>query len=160
MASITTYARSTADEGDSLGSTATATLTSAPDAPPSFLERDKAEPGQRETLPSSSDRSNLQLYLQEIGKTALLTPAEEVTPVLLCMSAWISKFVSLWMTPEMERELMCVHLEMVFSALMLEFCMLRFAMKLKPAATGYDKPGNTNTSVVLATAIAISDMGK
>ena len=79
MASITTYARSTADEGESLGSSATATLPSAPDAPPSFLERDKAEPGQRENLPASSDRSNLQLYLQEIGKTALLTPAEEVT---------------------------------------------------------------------------------
>jgi RNA polymerase primary sigma factor len=44
------------------------------DAPPSFLE--KAEPAAPEALPL--ERSNLQLYLQEIGKTALLTIAEEV----------------------------------------------------------------------------------
>jgi len=47
------------------------------DAPPSFLE--KNEPSARERDTGSSERSNLQLYLQEIGKTALLTPAEEVT---------------------------------------------------------------------------------
>lgn len=44
------------------------------DAPPSFLE--KAEPAAPET--ASLERSNLQLYLQEIGKTALLTIEQEV----------------------------------------------------------------------------------
>ncbi|HEX2101261.1 MAG TPA: RNA polymerase sigma factor RpoD/SigA, partial [Candidatus Synoicihabitans sp.] len=56
----------------------TATVVStlpAPDAPPSFLE--KADPAPSTAAPL--ERSNLQLYLQEIGKTALLTPAEEVT---------------------------------------------------------------------------------
>src|ERR1700678_1056235 len=45
------------------------------DSPPSFLE--KPEPAE---APSSAptDRSNLQIYLQEIGKTALLTIGEEV----------------------------------------------------------------------------------
>lgn len=43
--------------------------------PPSFLERPEPAPAER---PAPSDRSHLQLYLQEIGKTALLTPAEEV----------------------------------------------------------------------------------
>jgi len=47
------------------------------DAPPSFLE--KNEPPAREKDTGPLERSNLQLYLQEIGKTALLTPAEEVT---------------------------------------------------------------------------------
>lgn len=46
------------------------------DAPPSFLERPKSPPAEK---PSPSDRSNLQLYLQEIGKTALLKPGEEVS---------------------------------------------------------------------------------
>jgi len=45
------------------------------DYTPSFLE--KPEPQAREAAPL--ERSNLQLYLQEIGKTALLTIAEEVT---------------------------------------------------------------------------------
>src|SRR5215213_10908754 len=55
----------------------TATLTAAPiDAPPSFLE--KAEPAPAEQI-AHGERSNLQLYLQEIGKTALLTIDEEVT---------------------------------------------------------------------------------
>ena len=46
------------------------------DSPPSFLE--KPDPAE---APSSAptDRSNLQIYLQEIGKTALLTIEEEVT---------------------------------------------------------------------------------
>ena len=45
------------------------------DAPPSFLEKNDA-PAARDYAPA--DRSNLQLYLQEIGKTALLTIEEEV----------------------------------------------------------------------------------
>ncbi len=44
--------------------------------PPSFLE--KAEPPASEPA-APLERSNLQLYLQEIGKTALLTIDEEVT---------------------------------------------------------------------------------
>jgi RNA polymerase primary sigma factor len=44
------------------------------DAPPSFLEPQRAAAAPHEP----ADRSNLQLYLQEIGKTALLTVAEEV----------------------------------------------------------------------------------
>ncbi len=58
--------------------TPTATLTAAPhDAPPSFLE--KSEPAAAEAPIAHGERSNLQLYLQEIGKTALLTIAEEIT---------------------------------------------------------------------------------
>ncbi|MBL9210554.1 MAG: RNA polymerase sigma factor RpoD/SigA [Opitutaceae bacterium] len=54
----------------------TATLTAAPmDAPPSFLE--KSEPAAPEQI-AHGERSNLQLYLQEIGKTALLTIDEEI----------------------------------------------------------------------------------
>jgi RNA polymerase primary sigma factor len=46
------------------------------DAPPSFLE--KPEPAaERDSQPL--DRSNLQIYLQEIGKTPLLTIEEEVS---------------------------------------------------------------------------------
>lgn len=47
------------------------------DAPPSFLE--KNEPAPVETAAAPLERSNLQLYLQEIGKTPLLTIKEEVT---------------------------------------------------------------------------------
>ena len=67
----------TADENDSNESSApVAVMLSTPlDAPPSFLERN--EPAPRETA-APLERSNLQLYLQEIGKTALLTPKEEV----------------------------------------------------------------------------------
>ncbi len=55
----------------------TATLTAAPmDAPPSFLE--KSEPAAAEAPIPHGERSNLQLYLQEIGKTALLTIEEEI----------------------------------------------------------------------------------
>ena len=55
----------------------TAVLDSAPlDSAPSFLE--KAEPAPAEQI-AHGERSNLQLYLQEIGKTALLTIAEEIT---------------------------------------------------------------------------------
>ncbi len=45
------------------------------DSPPSFLE--KAEPAVEAPIPHG-ERSNLQLYLQEIGKTALLTIEEEI----------------------------------------------------------------------------------
>jgi RNA polymerase primary sigma factor len=45
-----------------------------PDAPPSFLER----PEPRPIEPDPLERSGLQLYLQEIAKTPLLTIAEEV----------------------------------------------------------------------------------
>ncbi len=44
--------------------------------PPSFLEKPESPPAEK---PAPSDRSNLQLYLQEIGKTPLLKPEEEVT---------------------------------------------------------------------------------
>ena len=55
---------------DESGTTASAVL----DIPPSFLE--KPEPAAAEAAPL--ERSNLQLYLQEIGKTALLTVGEEI----------------------------------------------------------------------------------
>src|SRR5687768_10006008 len=55
----------------------TAVLTAAPiDAPPSFLEKNEAPPAEPV---AHGDRSNLQLYLQEIGKTPLLTIGEEIT---------------------------------------------------------------------------------
>ena len=51
-------------------------FTAAPnDAPPSFLE--KPEPATADYAPL--ERSGLQLYMQEIGKTPLLTVEEEVT---------------------------------------------------------------------------------
>ncbi len=77
MVSITKASRRYADanEIESTIPTAAPMDTAAPDAPPSFLE--KPEPSARDTGPL--ERSNLQLYLQEIGKTALLTPAEEIT---------------------------------------------------------------------------------
>lgn len=46
-----------------------------PDAPPSFLEKAEPAPSQ----PAPLERSNLQLYLQEIAKTPLLTLEEEVS---------------------------------------------------------------------------------
>ncbi len=49
----------------------------APDVPPSFLE--KPEPTAVEPEPYPLERSGLQLYLQKIAKTPLLTIAEEVT---------------------------------------------------------------------------------
>ncbi len=47
-----------------------------PDAPPSFLER--PEPSAPEAPIAHGERSNLQLYLQEIGKTPLLTIQQEI----------------------------------------------------------------------------------
>jgi RNA polymerase primary sigma factor len=64
-----------ADENVAEEST-TATLTAAPlDAPPSFLEKTDAPAAEQI---AHGERSNLQLYLQEIGKTPLLTVDEEV----------------------------------------------------------------------------------
>ena len=70
--------RSSAQADDPAASEApTATLTAAPfDAPPSFLEKpDRSAP---EAPIPHGERSNLQLYLQEIGKTPLLTIEEEI----------------------------------------------------------------------------------
>ena len=64
---------SDADEGRRL--TAAPETPAAFDSPPSFLE--KPEPAQAPDAPL--ERSNLQIYLQEIGKTALLTIEEEIT---------------------------------------------------------------------------------
>ena len=52
-----------------------ATMTALPDAPPSFLE--KPEPA-APSEPAPLERSSLQLYLQEIAKTPLLTIQEEI----------------------------------------------------------------------------------
>ncbi|MFZ9747022.1 MAG: sigma-70 family RNA polymerase sigma factor, partial [Opitutaceae bacterium] len=72
--------RSLGATDDSAGtnpSTATTTLTApAQDAPPSFLERNETAPAA--PIPHG-ERSNLQLYLQEIAKTPLLTIEEEVS---------------------------------------------------------------------------------
>ena len=63
---------------DSVGTeTTTTTFDAAPlDAAPSFLE--KPEPPPAEPI-AHGERSNLQLYLQEIAKTPLLTIEEEIT---------------------------------------------------------------------------------
>ena len=63
------------DEVETLAPAATAVITAEMDAPPSFLEKSDTAVA-RDYAPA--DRSNLQLYLQEIGKTALLTIEEEV----------------------------------------------------------------------------------
>jgi RNA polymerase primary sigma factor len=65
-------------ETDNTDSSATTVLAPVPlDAPPSFLE--KPDRSSAEQPIPHGERSNLQLYLQEIGKTALLTIAEEIT---------------------------------------------------------------------------------
>jgi RNA polymerase primary sigma factor len=71
------YRRHEATDGSSTFDRASTALAVVPmDAPPSFLE--KSEPAPAEQI-AHGERSNLQLYLQEIGKTPLLTIAEEVT---------------------------------------------------------------------------------
>ncbi|MBI5690580.1 MAG: RNA polymerase sigma factor RpoD/SigA [Verrucomicrobia bacterium] len=68
--------RTFASSDDSAPSETTATLeTAVIDTPPSFLE--KAEPAPSEPI-AHGERSNLQLYLQEIAKTPLLTIEEEI----------------------------------------------------------------------------------
>jgi len=63
-------------ETEETGSGAAVAVDALPlDAPPSFLE--KSEPAQTDSG-APLERSNLQLYLQEIGKTALLTIDEEI----------------------------------------------------------------------------------
>ena len=61
---------------DSVEPVATASLTTLADAPPSFLEKSERN---AEAPIAHGERSNLQLYLQEIGKTPLLTIKEEIT---------------------------------------------------------------------------------
>jgi len=74
MNTLLRHSTSETDELDS--SRATTALTSVPlDAPPSFLER----PPPASSEPAPLERSSLQLYMQEIAKTPLLTVEEEVT---------------------------------------------------------------------------------
>jgi len=69
--------RTAEDRGSARLESAAPALGAAPiDAPPSFLE--KPEPAAAEAPIAHGERSNLQLYLQEIGKTALLTIQEEI----------------------------------------------------------------------------------
>lgn len=63
-------------DASSVEASQTSALTSVIDAPPSFLERSERT---TEAPIAHGESSNLQLYLQEIGKTPLLTIAEEVT---------------------------------------------------------------------------------
>ncbi len=72
-----TRATRVADDRASAADAPVGTLNAPPmDAPPSFLE--KTETPAEQPI-AHGERSNLQLYLQEIGKTPLLTISEEVT---------------------------------------------------------------------------------
>jgi len=76
MPAKTKSLRNSSDEPANNGASTTAVLAAAPiDAPPSFLE--KPDSAAAEPI-AHGERSNLQLYLQEIGKTALLTIDEEI----------------------------------------------------------------------------------
>jgi RNA polymerase primary sigma factor len=66
------------DEIAAVSTASPATVLADFEAPPSFLDKgDRAAPAAEEPI-AHGERSNLQLYLQEIGKTPLLTIAEEV----------------------------------------------------------------------------------
>ena len=65
------------DEAEVLAPAAPAVAVADMEAPPSFLEKNDSASA-REPQPAHGDRSNLQLYLQEIGKTPLLTIKEEI----------------------------------------------------------------------------------
>ncbi len=70
--------RTTDESSASEASSNTTALAAAPlDSPPSFLEKSDT-PAPSEPI-AHGERSNLQLYLQEIGKTALLTIDEEIS---------------------------------------------------------------------------------
>jgi RNA polymerase primary sigma factor len=69
-----------ADEAETRNASTAALQPIALDAPPSFLEKnERSAPEAPATNSGPSERSNLQLYLQEIGKTPLLTIKEEIT---------------------------------------------------------------------------------
>jgi len=75
-AKANTLRNSSLGEDNASTESQTTTLAAVPaDAPPSFLE--KSEAPAAEPI-AHGERSNLQLYLQEIGKTALLTVDEEI----------------------------------------------------------------------------------
>jgi RNA polymerase primary sigma factor len=67
-----------ADEAETRDASTTALQPTPLDAPPSFLEKNESAPAAASTSSGPSERSNLQLYLQEIGKTPLLTIKEEI----------------------------------------------------------------------------------
>jgi RNA polymerase primary sigma factor len=67
-----------ADEAETRDASTTALQPTPLDAPPSFLEKNEPAPAAASTSSGPSERSNLQLYLQEIGKTPLLTIKEEI----------------------------------------------------------------------------------
>ena len=67
-----------ADESADVSAASPATVLADLEAPPSFLERDARVAPVAEAPIPHGERSNLQLYLQEIGKTPLLTVAEEI----------------------------------------------------------------------------------
>lgn len=67
--------QSTTDSGNGFGESVATLPATGLDAPPSFLE--KTEVAANEHIPHG-ERSNLQLYLQEIGKTPLLTIQDEI----------------------------------------------------------------------------------
>ncbi len=69
------YAESDESDANETAAPVAVILSTPIDAPPSFLEKNEPVAAEKS---APLERSNLQLYLQEIGKTALLTPKEEV----------------------------------------------------------------------------------